>query len=175
MEELSVLYKHHEDWVKIALSFGCKYLSEDVVHDVYVRIVDAGYLDKIVVNGEPNVALIWIMIRNRSFQVIKGESKYFSPYDDLKNVANDYDSKEEKGALELIYLQIEKEIGTWHWYDSMLFNVYKEGNLSMRKIAKDSGISLTSIFNTLKVCKKRIKDRIGEDYQDYINRDFDLI
>jgi predicted DNA-binding protein YlxM (UPF0122 family) len=63
----------------------------------------------------------------------------------------------------------------WHWYDSMLFKVYKEGNASMRDIAKDSGISLTSIFNTLKNCKERLKEEVGEDYTDFTNQDYDLI
>jgi hypothetical protein len=45
----------------------------------------------------------------------------------------------------------------------------------MRDIAKDSGISLTSIFNTLKNCKERLKEGVGEDYEDFSNNDFDLI
>jgi hypothetical protein len=71
--------------------------------------------------------------------------------------------------------EFNEEMDNWHWYDSMLFKVYKEGNASMRDIAKDSGISLTSIFNTLKNCKERLKEGVGEDYEDFSNNDFDLI
>jgi hypothetical protein len=45
----------------------------------------------------------------------------------------------------------------------------------MRKIAAKSNISLSSIFNTLKSCKKKIKDSVGEDWQDYLNEDFELL
>ena len=45
----------------------------------------------------------------------------------------------------------------------------------MRKLASETGISLTSIFTTIKNCKNRIKENIGEDYQDYNNKDYELI
>jgi predicted DNA-binding protein YlxM (UPF0122 family) len=56
-----------------------------------------------------------------------------------------------------------------------LFNLYRESNLSMREIAEETDISLTSIFNTLKNCKERLREAIGEDFQDYLNEDFELI
>jgi hypothetical protein len=34
---------------------------------------------------------------------------------------------------------------------------------------------LTSIFHTLKKCKDRLKESVGEDYEDFINKDFELI
>jgi predicted DNA-binding protein YlxM (UPF0122 family) len=45
----------------------------------------------------------------------------------------------------------------------------------MREIAEETDISLTSIFNTLKNCKERLKEAIGEDFEDYLNEDFELI
>ena len=90
-------------------------------------------------------------------------------------MADEESELEKHEALERIHLKIHEEMENWHWYDSMLFKVYKEGNASMRDIAKDSGISLTSIFNTLKNCKERLRDEVGEDYSDFTNQDYDLI
>lgn len=45
----------------------------------------------------------------------------------------------------------------------------------MRDLAEETNISLTSIFITLKNCKDRLRDNVSEDYEDFINEDFDLI
>lgn len=78
-------------------------------------------------------------------------------------------------AFEVLIKKIEKEIKTWHWYDRMLFETYISNNKSMRKLSQDTKISLTSVFNTLKNCKLRLQKVIGEDYEDYMNKDFELI
>jgi hypothetical protein len=45
----------------------------------------------------------------------------------------------------------------------------------MRKLAKETNISVTSIFNSCKSYKELIKSKFGEDFEDYLNGDFDLI
>ena len=45
----------------------------------------------------------------------------------------------------------------------------------MREIAEETDISLTSIFNTLSNCKKRLKHSVGEDFDDYLNGEYELI
>jgi hypothetical protein len=40
---------------------------------------------------------------------------------------------------------------------------------------RETNISVTSIFNTVKTCKKRIKNNVGEDYEDFKNKDYELI
>jgi len=45
----------------------------------------------------------------------------------------------------------------------------------MREISNGANISLSSIFNTLKNCKNRIRETVGEDYQDYKNKEYDRI
>jgi len=57
----------------------------------------------------------------------------------------------------------------------MLFDTYVSNQKSMRKLSEETKISLTSVFNTLKNCKKRLQQNIGEDYLDYLYKDFELI
>ena len=175
MDALKILAGHHKEWVKIVRSFGEQDLAEDVVQDVYIRIVKYNYEEKIIKDGKPNIALMWMMLRNRAFEINKTGSVQFLSLDEVRGVADEESELDKHEATERIHEIINKEIDNWHWYDAMLFKVYKEGKASMRDIAKDSGISLTSIFNTLKNCKQRLKDNVGEDYEDYSNNDFDLI
>jgi len=79
-------------------------------------------------------------------------------------------------AEEKLVKKIKEEVNSWErWYDQKLFKIYYETDISMRKLAKDSHISVTSIFNSCKNYKQIISSKFNEDYQDYINGDFHLI
>ena len=90
---------------------------------------------------------------------------------------------EDQVALELELINSELsiaelmkyEIDKWHWYDRQLFNIYKDTELSIRDIAKETTISSSSIFNTIKNCKRKIKSVLEEDYADYKNTDYEFI
>ena len=71
--------------------------------------------------------------------------------------------------------KVQKEIDSWHWYDKMLFELYRDSGMSMREMETATKISLTSIFNTIKNCKQRLRHAVGEDYQDYMNGDYELL
>jgi len=45
----------------------------------------------------------------------------------------------------------------------------------MRDIANETGISLISIFHSLKNHKQILKEKFEKDYQDYINNDYNNI
>jgi len=85
---------------------------------------------------------------------------------------DDFDSQD---GLEAISRAVNSEISSWRRYDAMLANMYFKGDLSLRDIANGSGISLTSIFNSVKKYKQRIRHLLMEDYEDYINGDWHLI
>ena len=80
-----------------------------------------------------------------------------------------------EAANEKIMSMIEKEIKTWHWYDEKLFRLYYYTDKSMRDIARETSISLTSIFNSCKNYKQIISDKFGEDIMDFFNKDYDKI
>ncbi len=70
---------------------------------------------------------------------------------------------------------IDDYIQDWHWYDQKLFKLYRDTDMSIRKIAAETGISFVSIFNTLKKCKLDLKNKFGDDYEDYLNADYERI
>jgi DNA-directed RNA polymerase specialized sigma subunit len=58
---------------------------------------------------------------------------------------------------------IQNEMNNWEWYDKRLFEVYISDDKSMRQLAKETGISVTSIFNTIKICKNKLRNTIDEN------------
>jgi ATP phosphoribosyltransferase regulatory subunit HisZ len=78
-------------------------------------------------------------------------------------------------AFETLMARIQDEMKTWHRYDRILSEKYFKSDYSLRDIATGSGISLTSIFNTIKTNKKILKKKFREDWEDFKNGDYDKL
>jgi RNA polymerase sigma factor (sigma-70 family) len=175
MDALTILSKHHKEWVSIVKGFGEVDYADDVVQDVYLRLHKYEYLEKIIKDGEPNRALMWIMLRNATHTNNKKYFKELICVDELRDVADEAPEVEKHEAYERLDARIKQEILNWHWYDTKLFTLYLKEDMSMRDIASETNISLTSIYNTLKNCKERLRENVGDDWEDFLNKDFELI
>jgi DNA-directed RNA polymerase specialized sigma24 family protein len=174
MNALTILSKHHKEWLNIVRLFGENEFAEDVVQDVYLKIDQYNYYEKIIQDGEPNRALMWILLRNTTFKANKTASNDLS-IEVVYNLPTQELELPKHESLENIYDRIETEINSWYWYDQMLFRIYKDERKPMRQISDETGISLKSIFLTIKSCKERIRQSVGEDYTDFLNEEFELI
>ena len=167
----------------------CKdvHLANDIVQDMYLRL--NRYIDnpeKIIKDGEVNSYFIYITLRNLFYDAKKGQKAEISKdYSDVENIsvlsalAEIPEEREENDSMEEAYLTIfkaiDKEVSTWHWYDQKLFRLYYYTPRSLRDIAGDTKISLTSIYNSCKNYRKIIEEKFGEDIEDFFNQDYDKI
>jgi predicted DNA-binding protein YlxM (UPF0122 family) len=175
MELLTKVCSQHKEWVKIVTTFGSDY-PEDVVQEMYLRVHKYGQKEKVLnESGEVNLFYIWTLLRNCWHDSNKLNKIEFISIEVLYNLATQEDYIQKHESYNKIENLIEEETKTWHHYDKMLFDIYRNKTLSMRDIAKETNISLKSIFNTLKNCKERIKLNVGEDFEDYLNNDLELI
>ncbi len=173
---INVLCKHHREWVTIVKSFGEHYYAEDIVQEMYLRIARYKSQDKCVIEGKPNKAYIYLILKNSHIDLAKYRQKNIkvSLYE-LDNLSNEDYEMQMFTAYDKIEDKIYSEIETWQEYDKRLFSLYLKGDISMREISAGTNISLTSIFNTIKNCKEKIRIQCGEDYQDYLNEEYNLI
>ena len=186
---LEILSKNHSIWVAMGLSMGIpEDIVEDFVHETYLRL--NRYIDdpeKIMYNEtEVNKFYVYITIKNLWSDYCKAKSKYviyridnydtdyvFDTSDRIIYEEVDYDRER---AEEAIIAKINNEVDSWdHWYDKKLFKLYYNTDISMRKLAKETKISVTSIFNSCKNYKEIIQSKFGEDFEDYMNGDFNFI
>jgi DNA-directed RNA polymerase specialized sigma24 family protein len=174
MNALSILSKHHKEWLNIVRLFGDNEFAEDIVQDVYLKVHQYNYYEKILIDGEPNRALMWILLRNTTYKANKTASNDLS-IEVVRDLAQEELELLKHESLENIYDRVENEISIWDWYDQKLFRIYKDERKPMRQIADETGISLKSIFLTIKSCKERIRQSVGEDYADFLNEEFELI
>ena len=184
---LELLSKSHSTWIAMGLSIGIpKHLVEDFVHEMYLRLNKyVGDPEKIMYNEkEVNKFYIYITLKNLwgDYAKARGKQKiiriddYDVSFEIVDASAEDNVIYAKQSAEDKILKKIQVEVDNWeHWYDRKLFKVYYETDISMRKLAKETNISVTSIFNSCKNYKDIIKSKFGEDFEDYLNGDFDLI
>jgi len=169
------LSKYHSEWCKIVQSFGVSSdTCEDVVQDMYLRLNKLSSYEKLFKNGVLSKSYVWITLRNLQFQQYN--------IDKLTISLNNYDIQldenctlDEVTARSNFNVKINKEVTKWNLYDQLLFSIYMNDSVSMRDISKGSGITLRSIQRTLENCYRRLRQNVGEDYQDLINKDYELI
>ena len=172
----TILCKHHKEWVSIVKNFGEYNYAEDIVQEMYVRVHNSNAGDKVVVNGEPNRAYIWSILKNTFITYQKQKAKVHKvEINSLVHLSSEDTDIDYHNALNTIQENIETEMYRWHTYDRKLFEVHVQDHKSMRTIAAGTDISLKSIFNTIKNCKQRLRNEVGEDYEDLINGDYERI
>lgn len=163
---LEVVAKQHKEWIRIVNSFGEYDYAEDIVQEMYIVLHKYADPNKIITNGKANRGYIFFTLKTTYYQYYNAKNKVYKVNIDDYQI-NYEDSLEEQEAYNNICKMIDKEIENWHWYDKKLFELYKNTDMSIRKLAKETGISWVSIFNTLKNCKTKIKDRFQDDWDKY--------
>lgn len=173
---INILAKYHNEWIAIVKSFGEQNYHEDIVQEMYIRFYNSNSKEKCIIKGEPNRAYIWISLKNIYLTYSKLKTKYQKvSIEDIKELTYLEDDIEKDESWDKIKTLVQLEIKTWHPYDQQLWYVHVKENKSMRDISNGANISLSSIFNSLKNCKERIRIAVGEDYEDYLNEEYNLI
>ena len=173
---LTIISKHHKEWVSIVRNFGEPLYCEDIVQEMYLRYNKYGNDEKVIVNGKVNKSFIWVMLRNVYFDKLKQDKKNATiSLDSCFNLKFEESNIEQIKAETIISNKIDESIKNIHFFDAGLIKLYFEKDMSMRDIAKETGIGLTTIFLSINKTKDFIKKEIGEDYEDLINNDLEWL
>jgi len=177
MKWLKKVAEHHEDYLRIVKSLGVDDLAEDIVQEMYIKISKYCSPERILhENGKVNKYYIRCVLYNLVFDYRKQQNKHKKVnIEEVYNLGVEYDYIEETEAYTGLIQLIGEEVETWHWYDRDLFLLYWKTGFSIRKLSEETRISTSSIFQTLKYCKKRIRTNVGEDYEDFMNEDYELL
>ena len=174
---LTEVAKYHKEWVSTCKALGGGDYSEDIVQEMYIKLHKYASADKIIKDGILQKGYVFFALKSILY-TLKNQQKLVYK-EELKNtIADDTDLEEHKAydkfcnLLDDYLLSKEKES---EWYSARLFWIYKESGLSMRKLGDLSNISWVSIFHTLKNVKQELIDEFQEDWDDYINGDYDKI
>lgn len=177
MTVLDLLATKHKEWVKMAHSFGAGEYAEDIVQEMYIRLNK--YIEtpeRIMYKNQPNKLFIWVTLRNmvRTFQNKKDLLIYSGDMVEYDQEEEQYDLAQAEDFERLID-KIWDIMEGQHWYDQKMFEIYHTTDMSMRDIEKETGISLFSIFDTLRKSKEYVREQIQEDYEDLQNQEGERI
>jgi len=177
MKWLSKVAEHHEDYLRIVKSLGVDDLAEDIVQEMYLKISKYCTPERILQeNGTVNKYYIRCVLYNLVHDYRKQQNKHTKVnIEEVYNLGVEYDYIEETEAYTGLIQLIGEEVKTWHWYDRDLFTLYWKTGWSIRKLSDETRISTSSIFQTLKYCKNQIRINVGEDYEDFMNQDYEYI
>jgi DNA-directed RNA polymerase specialized sigma24 family protein len=180
---LEKLAENHKVWVRMVTGFGADIeLAQDLVQSMYLRMHK--YVkdeNRIMYNDdEVNRFFVYITLKNM-YRTYMNASNKFTFFEIREDDVIDTELREfcfdeaVDSAFERLMGKISAEMNTWHKYDKILSEKYLKSDYSLRDIANGSGISLTSIFNSMRENKRILKEKFSEDYEDFCNGDYNLI
>jgi len=175
---LEYAFKEHSKWIKVIESFGEYEYAEDLVQEAYIVLYKYAKPDNVIKDGKISEGYMFFTLRSVLYQYYNKKKKVVKLYiddDDSTLQLKDDTFLEEQEAYNKLCLLIDEEIEKWHWYNRKLFKLYRDTDLSIRGIAKETGISFVSIFHSLKNAKDKLRDKFNEDFLDYFNEDYDRI
>jgi DNA-directed RNA polymerase specialized sigma24 family protein len=178
LDWLNIVAKQHNEWVDIVIGFGEYNYAEDIVHEAYLRLIKYATPQNIIKDNKVSRGYMFFVLRSVYYQYYNSKRKIIKiSIDDPKwNIDIEaIETIEEQEAFHSVCILIDEVAEDWAWYDRKLFKLYRDTGLSIRKIAAETNISWVSIFNTLKNCKKEVKDKLNEDYLDYKNEDYERV
>jgi len=145
--------------------------AKDLTQDVCLIVLeyDQQKMSKIIDNGHLIFWVARVMLNQYSRSNSTFKTKYHT-YLRSENVEiNNFEyfddiswHQERENKLEFI----NSKLKDLHEYDKILFQIYFSSGKSIRKLSKESGISVTSIYTTLKNVKNYLKDEVENQYEE---------
>ena len=166
---LEEVARFHKEWVRTINALGENTYAEDIVQEMYLKIHKYTNPETIFnKKGELRKGYIFFVLKTILHDYRKAKAKINKVgLEALYNVSEDEDTYTEE--FQEFCIKLDKEVKNWHWYDRDLFTLYKseyKRELSLRKIAKGTGISWVSIHNTIKICKDKVRDNLRDDWDE---------
>ena len=184
---LEIVSRENDKWLDLAQK--CFQLNRDDAHEIvqgmYLKLHNyVKDVDKIMYNDtEVNSFYIYKVMHNLWRSTYhKTQTTGRTPKSKLETVSLEgidleYTETEYYEAFESrfsdIQSRVDSVVDTWYWYDRKIYKLHNEPNnetgkpMSMRAISKATNISLSSVFNTLKGCRERLKAELQDDYNKY--------
>ena len=151
------LTDRHKDWIRIVKSFGVGAYAEDLVQEMYIRVLkyirkgkDLSYKDDI------NYLYIYQMLRHMSINLLLKKRKInVINIDAVKNKTKNA----EEINIEKIYYKRNNKLDNMYWYDAKVYRIIESG-VSIKELSEQSKISYYSLYRTYNKVKNILKNEI---------------
>jgi len=149
----------------MAMSFGAdRDSAQDLVQDMYLRMYKYVENPERIMYNEDEVNTYFVFVVLRNLYISSQKAMTFSELEELEGEMDDPNYEMEMAHNNLID-ELWEEVDSWHWYDTKLFKLYHNTNMTIKKISEETKISERSIWNTLDNGRKRIQTNRKEAYE----------
>lgn len=162
---LELLAKRNDEWIRMAMSFGAdRDSAKDLVQDMYLRMYKYVENPERIMYNEDEVNTYFVFVVLRNLFISSQKSMSFEQLEEIDGEMEEpnYDSE---NAYNRLLDELWDEVESWHWYDTKLFKLYHNTDMTIKKISEETKISERSIWNTLDNGRKRIQTNRKEAYQ----------
>ena len=146
------IYSKHKHWIRVVEKFGELKYAEDIVQEAYIKIH----------GKEINEAYFYFTLRSLTMDLHRKKVEILPI---TKEIEYEISLVEEIDLVDLTQ-PYNDFIDTWEWYDKTLFRLWVDSGVSMREISRRTNIGFMSVYNTIKNCKKKIKQWEKENHKD---------
>ena len=185
---LDKLAEKHDLWIDLMMSLGIREdNARDIVQDMYIKIYDTkpniSYGKEDINTYYVYKVLKSVMIdkfrktRNNDFLVFHdGISKQYEDYDYDRDDALFSLSDKMRDYLSTLPVFHQRVLELYFGFHPNKNNkTINPENFSQRRLSRETGVSLSTIHNTLSSLKKDLLELFKEDIEDYFNEDYDKI
>ena len=174
---LNEVYKYHSDWLTVAYSYlKNKEDAEDIIQDVYLKIhtkLQSGKINNIKYKDTINKYFVYKVIRNTCLDYLRKKKTYID-FEQI-NISIKDEINEDNECKSKMFIKIADFVNDWEKEEKEIFDLYMYSGMSMQSVSNLFNVSKSTIFNRIKDGKIKIKERFGEDMEDYFNNDFERI
>lgn len=175
MDILTILAKDHDKWCKIVENMGAnKAFSEDIVQDAYIKVAEMkNPLRMLYKENEANHYYFYLVLNSVYIDSVRKKKVDTTPM--WVHESHEPLDTEKEEAFERLYQKTIAFINDMGKYGSVLSQMYFKTNYSLRDLSEMGEIGLSSLYNSIKKYREAIRESLGEDYEDFMNQDYDKI
>jgi len=147
------LYKREKDLYKICFYFGLNEIdAQDIIQDLYVKLLGFRFIDKYIFNDEPNMSFIFVVLKNIIFDYKKTRKKIV--YQDIDGIDIIDDIKELSEKTIWLFEEIEK----LNKFDQRIIYTRIFEDLTVRKLGERFNMNFSVIQSSITYFKNRCRD-----------------
>lgn len=166
-EFIELLTKKEDELIKIIKYHNIqnKMNQDDILQELYIKLLLFKDINRYVNNdGQPNIYIIFIIIKNIIYDFRKKENKYntdtiptYSEDDDEDSILEKVEEVVENEKVEFIKDEIQN---ITYWFDRQIISLYVNDNHTIRSLSKETKLG----YSTIQPIVHRFKIQCHEKY-----------
>ena len=170
-KRLDVLYRKHNEWLRKVSYNLCKdeELVDELVSELYLYLAEKGNENLYYHDGSFNLGYCNSFLKSRFYNHCKVNNRYID-YEPDEEVAEEVYNEEYDNAIDETYSDIKKFLKSKQsegdWASAKIAELYYFGKgFTIEGLAKEVGVSKSTVFLHIKAMKKEIKNNINNPFK----------